>query len=238
MANNFIDISKFPKAGDPNANFKAWVDEILPHAGNENIDPILNPQDLPDQFITMPDMWALSAVGDPRFSLGHMLSAAFKEFYPRIQLYQEIKLAGGCQVVDNYICNSDGVPIKEISTICPAGTSYDIIEPQEIIQFVQNTYNIQVEYDTNAFVTYIKQNFLDKGYDLEMLQYPNIQFILLIKVTNGTTDTKYFKYNYQQREYLETAFNTTTKDIDTSNMDAEMIRATTEDVPLYYTPNF
>ncbi len=244
MANNdFIDTSKFP---DPNkintkADYDAWVNEVLPHAGNLNIDPILTDPGEVNQYDTMPDFFALSAVGDPRFSMGHAMVSAISVFMPRIQLYQEVKSAGGCQVIENFICNSDGVPIKELSTPCPAGTSIEIIKPEEVVNFVLGTIYGNIHKDILAFVNYIQFNFISKGYTCVLYKFLNIEAFFLVELKKDN-DLVYLKYYYQDAETVSdllnigiTYFDLTADPIKTATfMTPAMIAAMSTPTPVYY----
>jgi hypothetical protein len=244
MANNdFIDISKFPDPNNINtkADYDAWVNEVLPHAGNLNIDPILSDPGPVNQYDTMPDFFALSAVGDPRFSMGHAMVSAISVYMPRIQLYQEVKTAGGCKVIDNYICNDDGIPIKEVTTVCAKGTPYDLIQPQEVVTFVQDLIQSNIQKDVTAFVNYIKSNYIQQGYTCTIYQFLSIEafFIIQLKKDNNLV---YLKYYYQDINSVSQQLNVgitrfdLTADVTktTSLMTSGMIAAMSTPIPLYH----
>jgi len=245
MANNdFIDTSKFPDPNNINtsADYNAWVNEVLPHAGNLNINPILTDPGAVNQYDTMPDFYALSAIGDPRFSMGHAMVSAVSVFMPRIQLYQEVKSAGGCKVIDNYICTDDGIPIKQVTTSCPVGTRYDIIEPQEVVTFVQDLIQSNLQKDVTAFVNYIKSNYLQQGYSCIIYEFLSIEAFFIIELKNGN-NLVYLKYYYQDINSVSqqlnvgiTKFDLTADPTQTAAlMSSGMIAAMSAPIPLYNT---
>lgn len=208
MSNDFIDTSKFPDPNKINSrqDYENWMNEVLRFAGNPNMDPMLNDPGETNQYETMPPFEALSGVGDPRFSMGHMLVSAVAAFMPRVQLFQEIKQAGGCQVINNYICDSDGVPIQEVTTSCPVGMSYEAIQPQEIIDFVQQTMQGNIQKDVDAFANYIKLNYLNKGYKAIIYEFLNISAFIIIKLYTDT-NTVYLKYYHSDIKSLASSLN-------------------------------
>ncbi len=123
-----LDPSLFPSGSanflNPNFNILPYLCQLLKVANDETIDPILVE---PPEFDITPftDFSGLASVGDPRASLGLALSATFINFLPRIITQTELLQSGGSQIIDNYICDQDGNPIKE-SKVLPALLSLDL----------------------------------------------------------------------------------------------------------------
>lgn len=241
MANqDFIDTSVFPPINAP-ADYPwiDWLNQLYPYAGNESVNPLLKDNEQGktiNQLTTIPDFSILSAVGDKRFSLGHMISAVFSVYLPKIELYREVSQAGGCKIIDNYICNSDGIKIKQVTTNCPANVSnpLQIIQPQEIIEFVKTTYQNSVNNDINAFVNYLTVNFLNKGYTADVFVVNGFPFFY-IEVKNNI-DTQYFKYYYNELNQLCIALNTTPQPIDPTKVPLDATIALRSPIPIYNTP--
>lgn len=111
-----LDPSLFPSGSanflNPNFNILPYLCQLLKVANDETIDPVLSK---PPEFDITPftDFSGLLGVGDPRVPLGLALSATFIRFLPRIITQTEVFQAGGSQIIDNYICDPDGNPIKE-----------------------------------------------------------------------------------------------------------------------------
>jgi hypothetical protein len=155
--------------------FKRWLDEVAKYSTEEDFDPILLPKKTANGYVNedgspytefdylkaVPGFNTLSAVGDKRYSLGHMVSAAFDKYLPKILLYTEIAQAGGCQVINDYICDSDGNPIQRVSSNCPDGDLN--IDPNEVISFVLDTYNKKKIEDIQSFVEFIRKNYINTG---------------------------------------------------------------------------
>jgi hypothetical protein len=123
-----LDPSLFPSGSanflNPNFNILPYLCQLLKVANDETIDPILVE---PPQFDITPftDFSGLASVGDPRASLGLALSTTFINFLPRIITQTELLQSGGSQIIDNYICDQDGNPIKE-SKVLPSLLSLDL----------------------------------------------------------------------------------------------------------------
>jgi hypothetical protein len=202
---------------DRNYNILPFLCDLLKYANDETVSPVLQePTDL--DITPFTDFTGLSAVGDPRVPLGEVMEATFIYFLPRMITQTEVLQAGGTQVIDNVICNSDGVPIKQSQTI-PILLSLDLsgkkpyqygaltvppvsatfedlmmrIEPDEIKKYVNDyIYNAKKEHIT-FFVQFINDYFLTKGWVPTLLGY-NTPPLFLIKLTKDDKIV-YIKYH-------------------------------------------
>lgn len=163
-----------------------------------------------DPFYVNPDPGIaqnFNGVGDPRFSLGQAMQNAFNVFIPRQQALIEVKNAGGCQIINEYICDSDGVPIVKASSNC-AGLSGNLrIQQNEIIDYVKTSFFNAIQNQSDSFVTYINDNYVAKGYTLNILDFSSLH-ILSLKLTKPNYETVFFKYFYDQKDYLSKSFGT------------------------------
>jgi hypothetical protein len=214
-----LDTTLFPVGSNFRSfNTLAFLCDLLKNANDESISPILVPP--PPEFDITPytDFSGLTGIGDTRASLGDTLSATFVNFLPRMIVQTEIKQNGGSQIVNNYICNADGVPIKESSTI-PAILSIDLtgqkpynygaiyvppisatveeltrpIDPQEVRDFVNKyIYNNRVKH-AEDFVKFLNLNF-DENWTITLNQY-KIPPAFMVKLNNIVNNqTVYLKY--------------------------------------------
>jgi hypothetical protein len=98
----------------PNPN--PVLGKIMSKVENEEYDGVLQrPSQEIDYRALMPDLNAMSMIGDPRWSLGCAMQAVLQEFTPRVDAYKEMLENLGTQVVDDCICNDDGVKIAKAS---------------------------------------------------------------------------------------------------------------------------
>lgn len=246
MSNSFINLNLFPSA-TATGGYRTWLNEIVKTAGIEDFDPVLKPIKTPNGYVnedgtpykefdylqTIPDFSLLSGVGDYRYSLGHMVSAALETFLPRILLYTEIAQAGGCQVIENYICDADGVPIKQLETTCPVGTTLDIINPQEVVDFVFTKYNTKKTEDIQSFYDYINDNYIKNGFIAEICQIDKFPYFVFLRLKKEN-ETIYKKYHYDDRTQLSILFKTPIIYIAQKDAtDSDILEALQEDVPLY-----
>lgn len=113
--NKLINTSLFRDSSakflDPNFDVKSFLCEVLKLVDIPNISPILSEQEI-NYYPQRTDFSGLSAVGDPRVSLGLSISAGYTNFMPRNIVYAETYKYGGARVINNYICDKDGNPIK------------------------------------------------------------------------------------------------------------------------------
>ena len=147
-------------------------------------------------------------IGDPRYPTNVALSAVFTKFMPRIEAYTELVNAGGCKVVNGYICNEEGIPVAKATTNCIDNINTQHITPQEVQTFIENSFQTAYKNESDSFVNFIKTNYTNNGWMLELIDMTQIIFIKLSK--KGNNDV-YFKYFYDQKDYLSQAFNVPVK---------------------------
>ena len=156
--------------------------------------------------------------GDDRVNFGEVWKEVSLEFLPRSLTQIEIAQAGGCQVINNYICNADGIKIKEASSTCKEGEQFlKPITSQEITQFVTNYIDERYNYYSDGFVEYINKNYKSKGWSIKLIYYSKIYFFyveaskkyitLVNNVSTEFTDKKFFKYYQNSKEYISEKLN-------------------------------
>jgi hypothetical protein len=161
-----------------------------------------------------------------------MMSAAFTKYLPKIMAYTEIAQAGGCQVIDEYICDSDGNKIKKLSSTCPEGDLN--IDPNEVVNFVLQTYNNKKTEDMKSFVQFIKTNYVNNGFTLELNTIKDFPYLFFVKVTRGS-DIKYFRYYYDDRQTISNFFQVPIREVafNMRTSDLRMINAMKDPIPVY-----
>jgi hypothetical protein len=219
-----LDPSLFPVGTatfvDPNYNVLPYLCQLLQVANDETINPVLA---TPPEFDITPftDFSGLGTVGDPRVSLGVTISATLINFLPRMITQTEVLQSGGSQVIDNYICDSDGQPIKE-SKVLPALFSLSAnqafrygaleippinvsleellrpIEPNEIRGFVSNFIKNSRSNSSEYFVNFLNTWFLfDERWEPSIHMYGTGGFFFLkLEFYQNVTDIDYEKSLY------------------------------------------
>lgn len=171
--------------------FKPFLCEVMKLAGVDNVDEILYSPEPFDFASVVLDFAALSAVGDPRVSLGYVLSASFNEFFPLALAQVEVIRSGGCQVIDGYICDSDGNKRKEMTTYCPTNFTTIPITAEQIkvrtAEIIINGFNDHAQ----RFSDYIK-SLKNDGW-IPALYYYEKYYMFYIKLIKGT-GSLYIKY--------------------------------------------
>jgi hypothetical protein len=197
-------------------NILPFLCNLLQYANDETVSPVIVE---PPEFDITPftDFTGLTAVGDPRVSLGETMSATFINFLPRMIAQTEVMQSGGTQVIENIICNADGIPIKESRTI-PVLLSLDLtgekpyqygaltvppisatidelltpINPTEVTDYVNNyIYSIKKDHIT-YFSQFLQTYFLSNGWVASLIAY-NTPPMFLVKLDKNNK-TVYIKY--------------------------------------------
>ena len=181
-------------------NAKQFVSDIANAAGDDSWDGWIRntPIETPEYPF---DPANFKGSGDPRYPLDVATKAMFDEFIPRQLAYQEVVDAGGCQIIDNYICDVDGNPIIKTSSTCKPGINIEVIQPQEIEEFTKTSFDNAIKAESDAFINYLKVNYLNNGWSVILY---NLTFltILVIKLTKVNSESIYYKYFYDQKDYL------------------------------------
>lgn len=195
-------------------------------AGIDNVNPVIS-GDIDfgyDQLV--PDFASLTGIGDPRLSFGEMLSSVYAEFQPRTELYLELQREGGCQVIENYICDADGNPIRELTNSCAQFLNIDptLIETEEtinlpsitispiqsteVIEYVASLYSDAIQNHANKFITYIRKTYIEQNWNVSLYVIEDLPFFYVkaIQPTQSSTVT-YLKYYYDQKDYVSLVLN-------------------------------
>lgn len=219
-----LDPSLFPVGSatflDPNYNVLPYLCQLLQVANDETVNPVLVE---PPEFDITPftDFSGLANVGDPRVSLGVTLSATLIYFLPRMISQTELLQSGGSQVINNFVCDQDGNPIKESITIpallsLSANNVYkygalDIppitlsleellkpITPEEIKNFVSTYISGMRTNNSEYFLKFLNTWFLyDERWKPSLHMYLNGGFLFVkLEYYNNVNDANYYKSLY------------------------------------------
>ena len=202
---------------DRNKNLLPFLCNLLQYANDETVSPVIVEPPADFDITPFTDFTGLSAVGDPRVSLGETMEATFVNFLPRMITQTEVMQSGGTQVIDNIICNADGVPIRESKTI-PILLSLDLtgknsyqygaitvppisatfeelmkpINPTEVTDYVNNYVYTSKKNHIDYFSLFISKYFLSDGWDVSLIAYKTPP-IFLVKLDKGSKSI-YIKY--------------------------------------------
>jgi hypothetical protein len=209
------DLKNTPFPSGVNPDVQTFLGKVLKNASDEDMNPVIRPyQNSDGNFVnedgtlfkdfdymsTLPSFDTLSQIGDKRYTLGHMLCAVFDKYLNRINTYAEVMQAGGCQIIENYICDADGIPIKQLQSNC---TDFTIIDPQEIVTFVNDRYAQKKKEDILALKEYLTINYINIGYTIYLKLITDFPYMFLIqakKQTGNIVENLYIKYYYDDRE--------------------------------------
>jgi hypothetical protein len=193
-------IANWPEGDDPlKLNVKQLLCDIANASGNDNWDGLIRNKGVDiDQYKLDPAVF--NNVGDQRFSLGQTLSAVYQEFLPRIAAITEIGIAGGCQIINQYICDSDGTPIVKASSNCDNVTNLERIQPEEVINFIKKTVDNGWKDHANKFIVFINKE-IKAGWIASLIDIPSIPGFY-IKLTKTGSTSRFYPYYPDQLDYV------------------------------------
>lgn len=193
-------IDNWPKGDDPlKLNVKQLLCDISNISGNDNWDGLIRNEGVDTDKYKL-DPAVFNNVGDRRFSLGQTLSAVYQEFLPRIAAITEIGIAGGCQIINQYICDQEGNPIIKASSNCDNVTNTERIQPEEVINFVKNVVDNGWTDHANKFITFIKKQ-TKAGWAASLISIPSIPGFY-IKLAKAGSSSQFYPYYPDQLNYV------------------------------------
>lgn len=225
-----LDPTFFPvgsAALSPNFNILPFLCQLMQVATNENIDPVLVPPQEYDQSHHV-NFKGLLGVGDPRWTTGKILSAGFIRFMPRIITQIEVNQAGGSQIINDYICDSEGNPIRQTLTVpvmttvgtggvnilgydIPSGLNYEdllkTVTQEEINFWVEEFIKEESETEADAFIVWLQYYYsTNDGWEYSLHSFKNPPFFyvkMMKRNANGSIDrTVYLKYWDNVQDYV------------------------------------
>lgn len=186
-------------------NAKQFISDMANAAGNPDWDGFVRNEPIYiDEYPVNLDYYTGS--GDPRYPMNVALKDMYDEFLPRQAAYQEVVEAGGCQIVNEYICDADGNPIIKASEQCKTTTNISVIQPQEIVDFVNTSFANAVKTESDSFIDYLKTNYINNGWKIQLFDV-SMLYLFLVKITKTNNNNVYIKYFYDQKDYVSSALN-------------------------------
>lgn len=148
----------------------------------------------------------LSAIGDSRVNFYEVWTDISENILPRAITQIEIAQAGGCQVMDGYICNSDGEKIKKASSLCGEGSNFlKPISYEEVVQRVVNFVQNKHDEHADAYAEYIKRNYIDKGWTVKLIFYEKMY--IFYAEAQKDTERDYIKFYQESRKRVSDYLN-------------------------------
>jgi len=201
--------SSFPTVTSNPATFDSnkLVADLAYAVGQDNWNGFIRNDPLTIPEVNVPPSY-FAGSGDPRYPMDVAMQDVYNVFLPRLQAYTELLNAGGCQIINNYICDSDGVPIVQTSSTCSLSGSIETlkIQPQQVLDFVKTSISANRQSQSDAFVDYLNSTYVDKGFTITLLEYDYL-FNFVVKVSKPQNPTVYLKYFYDQKDYISSQLN-------------------------------
>jgi hypothetical protein len=221
LSSNGLNRNLFPLGTaqhlDINYNILPFLCDLLKATTDNSVSPVLTEPPPPFDITPFTDFSGLTGVGDPRVSLGEVMTQTYIHFLPRVITQSEVRQAGGVRVIDNYICTADGTPIKQSETvpillsldltgqkpyqygaitIPPLSSTYEelmkIIYADEVQLYVKDYFKTGIYRHAEKFVDFVKTYFSDyKVTSIEVYE-KLLYFLLVLKKDNKTIYIKYY----------------------------------------------
>lgn len=148
----------------------------------------------------------LTSVDEGRVNLYEVWSEANKSIVPRALTQIEIAQAGGCQIIDGYICGTDGVKIKEKTSVCDEKADYrKPITYNEIKDFVTTYMDQKKDSHADDFVNHLKVNYIDKGWQVKLIYIPKFYHFIIRALKDRKA--QFFRYYLDRRDYVSEKLN-------------------------------
>ncbi len=192
--------------------------DILKALGLPNVNPVLQEPKLFDYSKYTTVLEQLSGTGDPRWTMGAMFTDLLDNVIPHIVAQTEILQAGGCQIIDQFICDSNGKPIKSTSSSC---SGVPVAITNEYIQTYINEQLLAAKTNAaNDFFTYIQNNFVNQQWTLAayLLTIPGLVGNIFYIAATKNTQVQYLKYYPDQAEYITRQLDIPLTTIDTTSI--------------------
>lgn len=220
--NKKIDLSTYPTDLRTD-DITPFLCEVLKGARDDSVDPVLRPGF--ENFNIDPWVQSLTSlhdVGDPRLSMGELMTKTINKYLPLLELKLSI-LQEGCQIINETLCDENGKEIYNIKERCGAD-----FEPTEEItlenlkKFTTDLWNEKVEKKANDFVYFIKNTYIVNSWKVELITFSDgdlkkIKYgrgipIFYVKasifdVARNKQMVKYHKYHFDSREIVSKGLN-------------------------------
>jgi hypothetical protein len=203
-------------------NITPFLCQVLKLADRDDIDPVIVPG--PSAFDISPwinSLTTITEVGDPRLSLGELMKRTLEKYKPLLDIKLSI-LQDGCRLEEEAICDSSGKELYNVKEICGQG-GFDISSINEEItlesleKFTYEIWNESVSKSATEFSDFIKNNYLNKGWTVELITFSNgdlerIKYgrdipVFFAKAQNSKKEVKYFKYFFDSRFIVSNQLN-------------------------------
>jgi hypothetical protein len=223
MANNLnpdvcdvsgFDFSTVPKLGSNleglGDDLTAYLCNVLKLSRREDLDPVIRGGTEYDNSVWISALTGMQGVGDPRFSMGELMTVALEKYLKPLEIQLKI-LQEGCQVTDGVLCDTEG---KEIPFYGKCEKpDIEMFSYDSITQYVTDLWIKALDKHADSFVTFLKDNYIDKNWDIklyalsdgniEKIKYGSAAPIFYVKLTKLDTEKPvYYKYYFDKKDYV------------------------------------
>jgi hypothetical protein len=220
-----INIPPLSAWNNPSTNINDFLCQLMQAAVTESLDPMLIAP-IEDDYAKLLDFTPLTGVGDHRFSDGAIIKAAFTEFLPKLVTQLEVKAQGGVKIINGFICDADGVPMKQANAVpimtsvgtgglniagynIPTGLDENkLMEPftdTDVYDFVKSFISDKSQEQADAFVAYLQLHYPNADWDasLHAFEMPDFFYVQLdYKPKDKVITSVYLKYHAEMKDYV------------------------------------
>ena len=202
-------------------SLSSFACDILKLLGLPNVNPVIQQPGVFDYSKYTTVLEQLSGQGDPRWSMGAMFTDLLDNVFPHIAVQTELLQAGGCQIIDQFICDSNGRPIKTTSSSC-SGVPLTI-DNAYIQNYIQTQFQTAKTSAADQFIKYIRDTYINQQWTVGayMLSIQGIAGNIFYLAVVKAGKTEYVKYYPDQAVYVAAQL-----DIHLTNIDSAEVKDT------------
>jgi hypothetical protein len=144
----------------------------------------------------------LSSMDEGRVNFYEVWQELSTTIVPRALTQIELAQSGGCQIIDGFICNSDGVKIKEKTSVCDENSDYKSpITYDQITNTVTTFMDRKKDDHADDFVVYLRNKYLNQGWTLQLF-YMEKFFLFYVKASKDDNETAFYRYYKDRKDYI------------------------------------
>jgi hypothetical protein len=204
-----IALSGWDILKNPTDEMIPYLCQLLKVADIADVDPAVIIQNEENfDFNTYLDTFykQLSSMDEGRVNFYEVWQELSTTIVPRALTQIELAQSGGCQIIDGFICNSDGVKIKEKTSVCDENSDYrSPITYDQITNTVTTFMDRKKNDHADDLIEHIKTNYINNGWSIELIYLKNFYSFFIRAIKNK--HAQFFRYFLDRREYISEKLN-------------------------------
>lgn len=192
-----------------NPEFFPYLCQLLKLANIAEVDPVVkieSNEEFDYNKYLEPFYMGLSAIDEGRVNFYDVWQHISETIIPRALTQIEIAQEGGCQIIEDYICDASGEKIKKVSSLCDVTSEYSKpITKQELDGIVESFMNQKKDTHADNLIDHVKNNFINNGWIVELIYLEKFYSFFIRCVKNNYA--YFFRYYWDRKEYISNGLN-------------------------------